>query len=177
LLAGRTRDRRQWGSPALIFGGLDPRAPYERLVLRLTLSGAGSGKLKRADNAAAHRILTFSTDARTGDIVGLGSRGDAEETIVARLQPANLTTEVVGAMPTLTVSLDGLAALDSERDALVWVGAEDASKPFFLVSDSLAPGAPEISRVQVCASLEQCPLWSIDVFTPPANPVVVKRRR
>jgi len=159
------------GAHALLFGGLDPRGSYERLVLRLTLSGVNAGKLTRADNAASHRILTYSANARSGDIVGLGSRGDAEETIVVRLQPGNLTTAVIGAVPALSVSLDGLAALDAANNALVWVGAADADKPFFLVSNSLAPGAPEISRVQVCVSFEKCPLWSIDVFSPPAEGV------
>ena len=155
------------GASALVFGGLDPRPPYKRLVLRLTLSGAHAGKLTRADNSDSHQISSYSSDARTGDIVGLGSRGQEEETIVARLPPGNLTAAVIGAVPSLTVSLAGLAALDSANSALAWVGAVDADHPFFLIFNSLAPGAPELSRAEVCVSLEKCPLWSIDVYSPP----------
>ena len=154
------------GAPAVFFGGLDPNPPFARLVLRLTLSGAGAGKLTRAGNPDTHQIYSFSTDPRTGDVVGLGSRGQEEEEIVARLSPRNMTTSLKGAMPSLTVNLDGLAAIDVANNALAWVGAKDADSPFLLVSNSLAPGAAELSRVEVCESLDKCHIWSIDVYSP-----------
>ena len=165
------------GAPAVFFGGLDPKPPYARLVLRLTLSGAGAGRLTRAQNPDSHQIYSFSTDPRTGDVVGLGSRGQEEEEIVARLSPGNMTSSLVGAMPSLTVNLNGLAAIDVANNALAWVGAKDADSPFLLVTNSLAPGAAELSRVQVCESLEKCHIWSIDVYSPPAPHRRVGTRR
>ena len=156
------------GAPAVLFGGLDPKPPYARLLLRVTLSGAGAGRVTRVINPDSHQIYSFSTDPLTGDVVGLGSRGQEEEEIVARLSPRNMTTSLVGAMPSLTVNLDGLAAIDTAGNALAWVGAVDADSPFLLVRNSLEPGAAELSRVQVCVSLEQCNLWSLDIYSPPA---------
>ena len=88
-----------------------------------------------------------------------------------------MTSSLVGAMPSLTVNLNGLAAIDVANNALAWVGAKDADSPFLLVTNSLAPGAAELSRVQVCESLEKCHIWSIDVYSPPAPHRRVGTRR
>lgn len=143
------------GQGALYLGGVAPDPPYARFVLRVNLT---DGAVSRVVNPAAHRISSYALDSTTGLIVGLGSHGQQEEIIVASLDTRNETVSVIGAVPlkVLQYNLDGIVALDTTRQELVWLGASNSDGPWDLVTTALTSGAPITSQVHLCATLGEC---------------------
>jgi len=147
----------------LFFGGYDT-GDYSRLILRVNLA---TGALKRIANPEGHRISGFSFDEVTGTVVGLGSRGEDEEIILAQINTTSLATTVFGAVPSVADSSSGLEALDAAAGTLTWLGGNDTDTPFSLIVSELRAGAPVASSVEVCATFDSCDLLTLD-FAPDA---------
>jgi len=145
----------------LFFGGYDS-VDYSRLILRVNLA---TGALKRVANPEEHEISGFSFDEMTGTVVGLGSRGENEEIILAQINTTSLETTVFGAISSIIYSSSGLEALDASAGTLTWLGGNDTDTPFFLVVNELKPGAPIASSFEVCRSFDSCDLLTLD-FAP-----------
>ena len=143
---------------AIFFGGIR-NSDYARLVLRIELS---TGSLKRISNPEDHRIYGYGYDEVTGNVVGLGSHGASEETIIAQLSTTNFTVSSIGAIPAYPYSASGLEALDAARGTLTWVGGASVDAPFSLIVNELAAGAPVASAAEVCKTFESCNLLTLD---------------
>jgi len=126
-----------------------------------------SSALTRIANPEAHEISGFSFDDVTGTVVGLGSRGENDEIVLAQINTTSLATTVFGAVPSIVYSSSGLEALDAAAGTLTWLGGNDTDTPFSLVVSELKPGAPIASSVEVCKTFDSCDLLTLD-FAPDA---------
>lgn len=146
-------------SNTLFFGGYANDASYTRLVLSMDVA---TGAVRHSANPEGHEITGFSYDAATGNVVGLGSHGSSEETIIAQLNVANRTVSSLGAVPQYPYSAAGLEALDAAGGTLSWVGGPDYNTPFYLIVNRLSAGVPVASTAEVCASFDSCSLLTLD---------------
>ena len=145
-----------------LYIGADGPAPnYDRLALRIDIP---NGTMKKIRNPESGQILSYFYNTITDTIVGLGSKGAKEETIIAQLFTTNNTIAIIGTIPSLLYDIAGFQAVNITANTLAWIGSANADGPYSLVVNSLHPGAPIVSQAEICKTLEDCNILTWDIY-------------
>ena len=83
--------------------------------------------------------------------LGVAGAGASLQRRLVALDPVALSIATVGNVTVDTILDAGVAAFDSARRSLFWVGDRGGTDEYQLNQHSVAPGAPLLSRAPLCA--------------------------
>ena len=110
-------------------------------------------------------IVTLSYDATTDVVVGLGIQvaGGKLQRTISSLDPKSLKVTTIGKTSVEVIESGGISAYNTVSKGLYWIGDKTGNDDFFLVQNSVAPGAKVISTGDLCANDAACP-WSLEFY-------------
>jgi hypothetical protein len=122
-----------------------------------------SGAVRVSDMTETANIVTLSYDATTDVVVGLGIQvaGGKLQRTISSLDPKTLKVTTIGKTSAEVIESGGISAYNTDSKGLYWIGDKTGNDDFFLVQNSVEPGAKVLSTGDLCASDAACP-WSLE---------------
>lgn len=147
------------------FGGSGRGGSWQTGVFSVSLA-TGVATVLKESYASGRDIQTLSGfDPVSGLVYGLGVMGagsTAPQRQLVALDPVALTIATVGNVTVDAVLDAGVAAFDSQRRSLFWLGDRGGTDTFQLNQHAVSAGAPLLSRAPLCAYGE-CP-YSLEYY-------------
>lgn len=135
-----------------------PLRDFEISVYSISLADGSARRMPESFANGTDIQALGGFDAATGHVFGLGVTiaGEDIQRQVVDLDPVALAVSVVGNVSVDTVLSDGVAAFNSQRRSLYWMGDRGGSDQYYLVQNSVAAGAAVLSHGSLCA-YDECP--------------------